>query len=218
MIRKATKSQSLTLKKIFRYFIQGVIILAPIGITAYVLYWLFEKVDGILRPAVYAVTNVNIPGLGFVIILLFVILVGWVSSNFLMGSAINFFDHSMERTPGIKFIYSSTKDFFEAFAGDKKRFNKAVLANIFSEDVWIVGFLTDEEMKKFDMGADKVAVYVPQSYNFAGQLYILPRGKVRKIEHITAGEAMKYAVTGGVVDLDAERDEQTKSELKTDRE
>lgn len=212
MSKRATRSQSLTLKKIFRYFIQGIIILAPIGITAYVLYWLFDKVDGILQP------YVKIPGVGFVIILVFIVLVGWISSNFLMGSAINFFDQLMERTPGIKFIYSSTKDFFEAFAGDKKRFNKAVLANVFSEEVWIVGFLTDEEMKIFDMGADKVAVYVPQAYNFAGQLYILPRDKVRKIEHITAGEAMKYAVTGGVVDLDAERDDQTKSELKTNRE
>jgi uncharacterized membrane protein len=73
-------------------------------------------------------------------------------------------------------------------------------------------------MRKFDMGSDKVGVYVPQGYNFAGQLYILPREKVRKIEHITAGEAMKYAVTGGVVDLDAERDATVKSELKTEME
>jgi len=131
MSKRATRTQSLTVKKIFRYFIQGIIILAPIGITAYVLYWLFERVDGILRPAVYAITKVNIPGIGFVIILLFVILVGWISSSFLMGSAINFFDQLMERTPGVKFIYSSTKDFFEAFAGDKKRFNKAVLASVF---------------------------------------------------------------------------------------
>lgn len=187
-----------TLKKIFRFFIQGLIILAPIAITVYALYWLFEKVDGILRP------YVNIPGLGFVSIILFVILVGWISSNFLMGSAISIMDHWLEKTPGIKFIYTSTKDFFEAFAGDKRKFNKAVLANVFGNDVWIVGFLTDEEMHKFDMGADMVAVYVPQSYNFAGQLYILPRDKVRKIEHITSGEAMKYAVTGGVVDLDEE--------------
>jgi uncharacterized membrane protein len=205
------KSQSVTAKKILRYFIQGLIILAPIGITGGVLYWLFDKVDSILRP------YVNVPGLGFVIILVFVILVGWVSSYFLMGSAISFFDHLMQRTPGIKFIYTSTKDFFEAFAGDKKRFNKAVVANVFSEDVWIVGFLTDEEMHKFEMGADKVAVYVPQAYNFAGQLYILPRSKVKKIEHINAGEAMKYAVTGGVVDLDAERDEKIRSELKMDK-
>jgi uncharacterized membrane protein len=195
------------IKKIFGYFIQGIIILAPIGITAYVLYWLFDKVDSILRP------YLPIPGLGFVIILAFVILVGWISSNFLMGSAINFFDHLIERTPGVKFIYSSTKDFFEAFAGNKKRFNKSVLANVFSEDVWIIGFLTDEEMEKFEMGADKVAVYVPQAYNFAGQLYILPRARVRKIDGITSGEAMKYAVTGGVVDLDAER---TKPELRPD--
>jgi uncharacterized membrane protein len=212
MSNRAMSSKSLTIKRIFRYFIQGVVILAPIGITAYVLYWLFERVDSILQP------YVKIPGLGFVIIILFVILVGWISSNFLMGSAINFFDQIMERTPGIKFIYSSTKDFFEAFAGDKKKFNKAVLANVFSEEVWIVGFLTDEEMRKFDMGADKVAVYVPQAYNFAGQLYILPRNKVRKIEQITSGEAMKYAVTGGVVDLDEERESQKKSELKMDRE
>lgn len=196
----ATKNPG-TLRKIFRYFIQGLIILAPIAITVYVLYWLFDKVDSILRP------YVNIPGLGFAIIIVFVILVGWVSHNFLMGSFIGFFDHWLERTPGIKFIYTSTKDFFEAFAGDKRKFNKAVLANTFAEDVWIVGFLTDEEMQKFDLGADKVAVYVPQAYNFAGQLYILPREKVRKIEHITSGEAMKYAVTGGVVDLEAERTE-----------
>lgn len=195
-IKKQPKS---TLKQVLRFFVQGLIILAPIGITGYVLYWLFDMVDSILRPFV------NIPGLGFVIIIMFVIFVGWVSSTFLMGSFINFFDQWMERTPGIKFIYTSTKDFFEAFAGDKRKFNQAVLANVFSEDVWIIGFLTDDEMEKFEMGSDKVAVYVPQSYNFAGQLYVLPRTKVKKIEHITSGEAMKYAVTGGVVDLDAER-------------
>lgn len=206
---KAVKPQpKSTFKQILRFFVQGLIILAPIGITGYVLYWLFDLVDGILRP------YVNIPGLGFVIIILFVILVGWVSSTFLMGSFISFFDQFMERTPGIKFIYTSTKDFFEAFAGDKRKFNKAVMANVFSEDVWIIGFLTDEEMQKFDMGADKVAVYVPQAYNFAGQLYVLPRDKVKKIEHITSGEAMKYAVTGGVVDLDAERIENSKNEDK----
>jgi uncharacterized membrane protein len=206
---KALKTQrKSTLKQILRFFVQGLIILAPIGITGYVLYWLFDKVDSILRP------YVNMPGLGFVIIILFVILVGWVSSSFLMGSFLNFFDQWMERTPGIKFIYTSTKDFFEAFAGDKRKFSQSVLASVFSEDVWIVGFLTDEEMHKFDMGANMVAVYVPQAYNFAGQLYILPREKVRKIEKLTAGESMKYAVTGGVVDLDDEAKDETAPQLK----
>ena len=55
-------------------------------------------------------------------------------------------------------------------------------------------------MEKFSMGADMVGVYVPQAYNFAGQLYILPRNRVREIENISAGDAMKYTVTGGVVE------------------
>jgi len=200
MVEGTEKPGRRRFKKVFNFFIQGFIILAPIAITLYALYWLFDKVDRILRP------YLDIPGLGFVIIVVFIILVGWVSSTFLMTSFINFFDQFMDRTPGIKFIYSSTKDFFESFAGHKKRFSKSVLANIFSSDVWIIGFLTDEEMEKFEMGSDKVAVYVPQAYNFAGQLYILPRERVRRIDGITSGEAMKYAVTGGVVDLDAERD------------
>ena len=186
------------IKTILRFLIQGLIILAPIGITVYVLYWLFDKVDRILRP------YVDIPGLGFVIILLFVILVGWVSSFFLMGSFINFFDQWMERAPGIKFIYSSTKDFFEAFAGDKRKFNKSVLINVYADNVWIIGFVTDEELQKFELGMDMISVYVPQAYNFAGQLYLLPKDRVKLIETITSGQAMKYAVTGGVVQLDEE--------------
>ena len=192
------------LKTAFNNFVQGVIILAPIGITTYLLFQLFDKIDGILRP------YLNIPGLGFVIIIAFVILVGWISSNFLMGRLINFFNHWLEKTPGVKFIYSSVKDFFEAFAGEKRKFNKSVLINVFADDVWIVGFITDEELQKFEFGADKIAVYVPQAYNFAGQLYLLPRHRVRSIEKITPGQAMKYTVTGGVVVLDEDKNDEKK--------
>ncbi len=205
-----------TFKKILRYFIQGLIIIAPIAITVWAIIASFNFVDNLLPNLIHNVfpswihtddkgNLKKIPGLGFVVIILFVILVGWISSNFLMGSFIHFFDQWMERTPVIKFIYTSTKDFFEAFAGDKRRFNQAVLANAFADDVWIVGFLTDEELHKFDLGVNMVSVYVPQSYHWAGQLFILPREKVRKIDKISAGEAMKYAVTGGVVDLEEEK-------------
>lgn len=173
---------------------QGLIILAPIVITGYVLYFVFTWIDGFLRP------YVPYPGIGFLIIIGFILFVGWVSSYFIMESLISFFDHWLERTPGIKILYSATKDFFQAFGGEKKKFTNAVLANVFGNDVWIVGFLTDDEMKKFDMGADMVGVYVPQAYNFAGQLYILPKDKIRKIENIAAGDVMKYTVTGGVVE------------------
>ena len=183
------------LKTVFRYFVQGVIILAPIAITAYILYFVFAWIDGLLRPTFFTT-----PGIGFLLIIGFIVFIGWLSSYFIMESVINFFDHWLERTPGIKLIYKSVKDFFQAFAGDKKKFTKAVLVNVFNNDVWIVGFLTDDEMAKFDMGEDMVGVYVPQAYNFAGQLYILPKERVKPIEHLSAGDAMKYTVTGGVVE------------------
>ena len=200
-------------KKIVQYFLQGLLIIAPIAITGYAIFWVITTVDSwipIFREPIkdpdgrvigHEVKNY---GLGFVVILAAVITIGYLSSFFIQSRLFNLFDHWLEKTPGVKFIYTSTRDFFEAFAGDKKRFNKAVLANVFSDDVWIIGFLTDEEMQKFEMGADKVAVYVPQAYNFAGQLYILPKEKVKKINSISSGQVMKYAVTGGVTDLDGE--------------
>lgn len=183
-------------KKLFRYFVQGIIILAPIAITSYVLFFIFDWIDSLLRPVV------TYRGAGFLIVIAFIIFTGWVSSYFIMESVISFFDHWLERTPGIKIIYKSVKDFFQAFGGDKKKFKEAVLANVFNNDVWIVGFLTDDEMEKFNIGAEMVGVYVPQAYNFAGQLYILPRARVRPIENITAGDAMKYTVTGGIVETE----------------
>jgi uncharacterized membrane protein len=221
-IKKFLPAERFKWKKIVQYFLQGLLLIAPLAITIYAIYWVVSTVDSwvpIFRQPIrdvdgrilrYEVKNY---GLGFLVILFAVVLIGYLSSFFIQSRILNLFDRWLEKTPGIKFIYTSTRDFFEAFAGDKKKFNKAVLANVFANDVWIVGFLTDDEMQKFDMGADKVAVYVPQAYNFAGQLYILPKEKVRKIEHITSGEAMKYAVTGGVVDLDAENVEEKQKSL-----
>ena len=222
-LKKYLPGEPFRFKKVVQYFLQGLLIIAPLAITIYSIYWVVTTVDNwvpfsIFREPVkdasgnvigHKVTNY---GLGFVIVIGTIILIGYLSSFFIQSRLFNLFDRWLEKTPGIKFIYTSTRDFFEAFAGNKKRFNKAVLASVFADDVWIVGFLTDEEMQKFDMGSDKVAVYVPQAYNFAGQLYILPREKVKKIEQISSGEAMKYAVTGGVVDLEAEKKETRQTE------
>ncbi len=200
-------------KKIIQYLLQGLLIIGPVAITAYSIYWIVSTVDNwlpIFREPVknaqglitgYKVKNY---GLGFVIIIVTIITIGYLSSFFIQSKIFSLFDRWLEKTPGIKFIYSSVRDFFGAFAGEKKRFNQSVLAQAFNNDVWVVGFVTDEELQKFDLGADHVSVYVPQSYHWAGQLFILPRSKVKKIDKVTSGEAMKYAVTGGVVDLEEE--------------
>jgi uncharacterized membrane protein len=206
-------------KKIIQYLLQGLLILAPIAVTIYSIYWIVSTVDPwlpIFREEVkdfqgnvigHKVKNY---GLGFVIILAAIVLIGYLSSFFIQSKIFSLFDSWLEKTPGVKYIYSSVRDFFGAFAGEKKKFNTPILANAFADDVWIMGFLTDEELEKFDMGAEMVSVYIPQAYHWAGQLYVLPRSKVRKLDKISSGDAMKYAVTGGVVDADEDEKDETK--------
>ena len=70
------------------------------------------------------------PGLGFIIVIVIVLLVGYVSGSFIVSKLVELFDKILEKTPGIKIIYSTVKDFFEAFAGNKRKFDKAVLVSI----------------------------------------------------------------------------------------
>ena len=178
-------------QKLIQYFLQGLLILGPVSITIYFIYLVFDKIDSILRPAI------NIPGLGFVMIIAFIILTGYLSSFFVMGRILSVLDRWLERTPGIKLFYSFLRDFFEAFAGNKKKFTHHVLANIDDKDVWRVGFITQEDMAHFGMD-NYVAVYLPMSYSVAGNVYIVPKERIRPISHISAANAMKFAVSGGV--------------------
>ena len=201
-------------KKIIQYLLQGLLIIAPIAVTIYSIYWIVSTVDNwlpIFREPVkdsagnilrYKVKNY---GAGFAIILVSIVLIGWLSSVFIRSRLFNLFDSWLEKTPGVKYIYSSVRDFFGAFTGEKKKFNKPILANCFADDVWVMGFITDEELEKFDMGAEMVSIYIPQAYHWAGQLYVLPRSRVRKLDKVTSGDAMKYAVTGGVVDAEEDK-------------
>jgi uncharacterized membrane protein len=201
-------------KKIIQYLLQGLLILAPIAVTAYSIYWIVSTVDNWLPIFTEPVKDfqghvighkVKNYGLGFVIILVAIILIGYLSSFFIQSKIFSLFDSWLEKTPGVKYIYSSVRDFFGAFAGEKKKFNTPILANAFADDVWIMGFLTDQELEKFDMGAEMVSIYIPQAYHWAGQLYVLPRSKIRKLDKISSGDAMKYAVTGGVVEAEEDK-------------
>lgn len=199
------------LKKLLQYFFQGLIVLAPIGITLWVVLGLFNFVDDILPNIIHSVApdlltkdaagNLNkIPGLGFVVVIALVLFVGWISSLFVVGRLVAVLDTVLEKTPGIKFIYSSVKDFLEAFAGNKKKFDKPVLVNIDAPEVWRIGFITQQNAHEFGM-QEHVTVYVPHSYAISGITYIVPKSRVKLLNNISAADAMKYAVSGGVTDV-----------------
>jgi uncharacterized membrane protein len=194
-------------RKLLQYFLQGLLILAPVVITFYTLFFVVTTIDAWLPIFQYkdeaGISHVRNYGLGFVIILAAVVIIGYFSSFFITGRIVSFFDRILEKTPGLKHIYGTTKDFFEAFAGDKKKFTQNVLANVDDRDVWRLGFITKDDMSDFGL-VDFVAVYIPTSYSVAGNVYIIPRSRIKPITNINSTQTMKFAVSGGVTDITEE--------------
>jgi len=173
-----------------RSFLKGLIILAPIALTGYIIWVVFSRIDTLLP----------LPqGVGFVTIISTVTVIGYLGTRFFIGKAIfDFFDHLLERTPGIKFIYSSIKEIMSSFVGDKKRFTQPVWVRTQdSPEVWRIGFLTQPDMGYLDM-EDKVAVYLPHSYAISGWVVIVDHVNVKPVAGMSSAEAMKFAVSGGV--------------------
>jgi len=208
-------------KSIIKYLLQGLLVIAPIAVTIYAIYWIVSTVDSwlpIFRLPVkdyeghtigFEVKNY---GLGFVIVIVSVILIGYLSSLFIQSRIFSLFDKWLEKTPGVKYIYSSVRDFFEAFAGEKKKFDKPVLANVDDTDVWRIGFITQKDMTHWGLH-NYLAVYVPMAYSIAGNVYILPPNRVKPITSITSSDAMKFAISGGVTHVDEDALSQKKDQL-----
>ena len=192
-------------KKLLQYFLQGLLILGPVTITAYFIFWAVTSIDNMIPIFTHtdAMGQVRVQnyGIGFVLIIGVLIIIGYFSSFFITTRFLSFFNNLLEKTPGIKHIYGPTRDFFEAFAGDNKKFTKHVLANIDDNDVWRFGFITRDDMQDFGF-SEFVTVYIPMAYSVAGNVYVIPRNRVKFIENISASQTMKFAVSGGVTDID----------------
>ncbi len=207
-------------KRLLQYFLQGLLVLAPVVVTGYAIFWIVTSIDELLPIFTFVDDDGKVKvrnfGLGFLIIILAICVVGYLSTFFIQSRLFHLFDHWLEKAPGIKFIYTTVKDFFEAFAGEKKKFNRPVLANIDDNDVWRVGFLTRDDMDDFGL-KDYVAVYVPMSYSIAGNVYLIPAGRIKSLEgHVTGSEAMKFAISGGVTKMDEEINEEILQDDRND--
>jgi uncharacterized membrane protein len=177
------------MKRISQYFLQGLLFLVPLVVTVYVIYWVFVRIDGFL--------NLPVPGLGFIVTIVFITLVGFGASNFFTRNLVHLVDKIFVKLPLVKMIYTAIKDLVNAFVGDKKSFNRPVQVVIDREsNLRVIGFATRDSLDTIGIQGS-VAVYLPQSYNFAGNLIIVDREQVVPIS-ADPGEVMKLIVSGGV--------------------
>ena len=179
------------LKKISNYFFQGLIFLAPIGITAYIFYKAFLFIDGLL--------GLPYPGVGFLLTIIGVTLLGFLTSNFLTRSVFQLLDKLLTRMPLVRLLHTSLKDVLTAFVGERRRFDRPVVVEVLpGSGVKAFGFMTRESLENFQL-QDHVAVYFPQSFNFAGNVLIYPRAQVTPIQ-TDSSRLMAFIVSGGITE------------------
>ena len=185
------------MKKIVNYFLQGLLFIAPIGITVYIVYIIFKFVDDLLQKWLKEILDINIPGLGLVIIIVLLVLVGFLGQTIIARPFKFLFNRIMKRAPLVKVIYSAINDLFSAFVGKEKKFNKPVLVKVnMTSNLEKLGFLTEEDLSLIHE-KDRVAIYFPHSYNFSGELFIVPTDQVKPVD-LPPAEVMKFIVSGGV--------------------
>lgn len=193
------------MKKLLNYFLQGLLFVVPIVATVWVLVKAIMWIDGLL-PFKVPITipgleEIEIPGLGLLTIFLFIALMGFIGSRYIRNPLFSYLETIIEKAPLAKLIYSSVKDLIQAFVGEKRRFNTPVLVRLEKEsDINRIGFVTKEDLTDLGIGPEKVAVYLPFSYGFNGELIILPKENVRPI-NASGTDMMKFIISGGVTEI-----------------
>ena len=192
-----------------RYFLAGILAILPIGITGWVLWKVFEAVDGTVLPWLLRVPQfeqlagqIPLRGLGFLATVLFVILVGMFASNFIGRTLLGGVNSLVERLPIVSRIYVAVKQIGEGILGANKRlFERCVLFEYPRRGLWAMGFVTSEHHGALEERNQKkmLHVFVPTTPNpTSGFLLFVPADEIIDLD-ISVEDGLKLVISGGVV-------------------
>ncbi|AIM36373.1 DUF502 domain-containing protein [Sphingobacterium sp. SG20118] len=192
-------------RSFLNYLIKGTLVVVPLAGAVFLIVWIVASVDSALNLTGLFLEDetghpVYIPGIGILTVILILVLAGIVFTNFVTDPIKGWLNHQIKRIPLLNTLYSSIKDFTEAFVGDAKKFNVPVLVKVNEIGVSKIGFLTQSDLSKIKL-TDEVVVYFPYSYSFAGQVVVVKSSLVTKLD-MSATDAMKLVVSGGVSGLE----------------
>ena len=189
-------------KRIVNYFFKGLLLIAPITITLWAIIELFNLIDGLLKNFIVSVIGREIPGLGIILLLLLISGIGYLGSTIIFNPIVTYFDKLMAKAPLIKILYTAVKDLVSAFVGQKKRFTEPVLVKIgTNSNLEKIGFITNKDLSIIGMSNEKVAVYLPHSYAWSGNLFIVSTEHITKING-SPTDVMKFVISAGVTNIE----------------
>ncbi|MES2516488.1 MAG: DUF502 domain-containing protein [Bacteroidota bacterium] len=176
--------------KLFSYFVKGLLLLAPVYITGYIIFNLLDSLDSHFY--------FYFRGTGLALMVAIIMTVGFLGSTFISVPVVQIFEEGLARLPLVRLIYFSLKDLVEAFVGDKKKFNQPVKIMFNRENgIQKIGFITQDDLQFLNIQDGSVMVYCPHSYAFSGEMFIVPSSSVTPL-NIHTSDVMKMIISGGV--------------------
>jgi len=183
------------MRTLTRSFAQGLLVLAPVAITVWIVWVSVTTLDRWL--------DTRIPGLGILIAAAGITLIGYLTGNVVGNKLLSWLEAGLQRVPLVRILYNSLRDLFGAFVGQKRKFDKPVAVEMNQHGLKVLGFLTSERFDDPQL-AGHVSVYLPESYNFAGNLIVVPKERVHPLD-ADGAEFMAFIISGGVTDMSAAR-------------
>lgn len=186
------KAEQSLINRLILYFFRGLLLIIPLGATLYLISLVLVKIDGFI--------SLSIPGLGMLIVVASITLLGYIGTTLFVKSVFGFTEALIKKVPFIRALYSYLKDFTSAFVSSKEKFNKPVLVLVNkTTQIYRIGFITNESLAVLSM-PNHLAVYLPNAYDLAGMLIIVPSELITPLD-LPGSEVMKFNFSGGLTGL-----------------
>jgi uncharacterized membrane protein len=200
--------------KLRNYFLTGLLVTGPAGITLYLTWSLVSWVDSWVKPYLPAIYNPDnylpfrVPGYGLVVALVSLTLIGFLTANVVGAAVVGFAETALGRMPLVRNLYKGLKQIFSSVLAEKgSSFKQAVLVRFAHEHVWTIGFVAGDTrgevaqklVDRQDGDADLLTVYVPTTPNPTGGYLLFVRRADAIVLDMSAEEAVKFVISFGLV-------------------
>jgi len=193
-------------KKVKGYFLAGLVVLGPFVMTIFLISWLFNKIDSLLKGVIGRFLArfglIAFPGLGFISVILIIILTGIIARNYFGKKVLSIGDMIVTRIPLINRIYIAIRQISQAFLSEKREvFKEAVLIPYPRKGSFCIAFFTQDTKGEVQdkLNDDVVSVFVPTTPNpTSGFLLFVPKKDIIPLS-VTIEEAMKLVISGGAI-------------------
>ncbi|MGZ3598096.1 MAG: DUF502 domain-containing protein [Syntrophales bacterium] len=194
-------------KKLKQIFLTGLAVTVPIGLTLYILFFLIDIMDSLLRiiPLKYhpdTLLGIHIPGLGTIVTVILIFICGLITASYVGNKIVQYGEDLLYRIPFVRNIYQAIKRFSDTVVMDRRSsFKRVVLVEFPRKGLYTIGFVTGKpvwEIKR-EIGENLISVFLPTTPNpTSGYLIILPEDELVEVD-MSVEEALTYIISVGIV-------------------